>query len=276
MKTVIHVWTHNFNINNERLKKYNYLNETNFYFGLGDLIRSSIKLYELSKILNFNYIIDIQLHPISNFLNVVPHQYSEHVLKNKDNVDYVCYGEVDDYIQSHGNSDIMLILTNDFYGDGKISDDCKRFIQNIFIPNNRFNQFIQNKLSTIPFEHFNILHYRINDNSFLGLPNSEESNYYTYLSHLRQYKEKNDILISDTKSLKKYVFMNDDIFMFDTKVCHLGLSTDLDEIRDTLFELFLLINSKKIKTMCKIHTVSGFVQWIGKIYDIPVISLNVV
>uniref|UniRef100_A0A6C0E0T8 Uncharacterized protein n=1 Tax=viral metagenome TaxID=1070528 RepID=A0A6C0E0T8_9ZZZZ len=33
-----------------------YLNETNFYFGLGDLIRSTIKLYDLPKIMIFNCI----------------------------------------------------------------------------------------------------------------------------------------------------------------------------------------------------------------------------
>ena len=52
MKTVIHVWTHEFNINHEHLLKYNYYNEKEFYFGLGDLMRSTIKLYELSKIMN--------------------------------------------------------------------------------------------------------------------------------------------------------------------------------------------------------------------------------
>ena len=87
-------------------------------------------------------------------------------------------------------------------------------------------------------------------------------------------KEENDILITDTKKLKHYFFQNDNIFMFDTKICHLGLSTNSDEIRDTLFELFLIIHSSKIKTYCKIHQVSGFVKWISKIYGIPLIQIN--
>ena len=45
MKIVIHTWTHTFNIHQEHLKKYN---ETNFYFGLGDLIR--LILYHKIKI----------------------------------------------------------------------------------------------------------------------------------------------------------------------------------------------------------------------------------
>ena len=70
MKTVIHCWTHEFNINQDHLNKYNYLKEKDFYFGLGDLIRSTIKLYYLSKTLGFNFIVDIQLHPISEYLTI--------------------------------------------------------------------------------------------------------------------------------------------------------------------------------------------------------------
>lgn len=272
MKTVIHTWTHTFNINNEELLKYNYLNETNFYFGLGDLIRSSIKLYELSKIMKFRYIVDIQLHPISHFLYVIPHKYSDYVNKNKNNVRYVCYGEVEDYINQHNSSDIMLILTNDFYPDIPLTEDCKQFIKNILTPTDIFNKFIQNNLSKVPFLNFSVLHYRINDNDFLN--KSEELDYDCFLSHLQEHKEDNSILISDTNKLKKYIFMHDNIFMFDTKICHLGLSNDTDEIRDTLFELFLLTKATKIKTLSKIHSMSGFVKWISKIYDIDVVSLN--
>ena len=62
--------------------------------------------------------------------------------------------------------------------------------------------------------------------------------------------------------------------MFDNNICHLGRSKYVDAIKDTLFELFLITYSKKIKTYCKIHTVSGFVKWISEIYDIPIQILS--
>jgi hypothetical protein len=272
MKTVIHVWTHEFNINQEHLLKYNYLKETNFYFGIGDLLRSTIQLYHLSKVMNFHFIVDIQLHPISQFLQVFKHEYSDYVLRNKDNVDYVCYGAVEDYINEHSQEEILLLLTNDFYSKDDIDNDCKDFIKKIFTPTKLFRTFINNKISRIPFKKFNIFHYRINDNEFLN--NHEEILYETYFNHFKKNKEENDILISDTKKLKKYIFMHDNIFMFDTKVCHLGLSKVSDEIRDTLFEFFLLTYATKIKTYCKIHNMSGFIKWISKVYDIPVVSFN--
>jgi len=272
MKTLIHVFTHNFNINQEHLKKYNFLHEKNFYFGLGDLLRSTIKLYNLSKMMNFKFIVDIQLHPIAKFLKTENHEYKDYVLHNKAKVEYVCYGAVEDYINSHSENDVMMILTNDFYNDEKLSNDCKEFMKKIFTPNDTFNHFIQMKLNKIPFSTFNIIHYRINDNEFLN--NNEEIAFDMYLNHLKENREFNDILLTDTKKLKKYLFLHDDIFMIDTKICHLGLSTDEDEVRDTLFEFFLLINASKIKTYCKIHKISGFIEWTSKIYDIPMVAFN--
>jgi hypothetical protein len=271
MKTVIHCWTHEFNINQDHLNKYNYLKEKDFYFGLGDLIRSTIKLYYLSKTLGFNFIVDIQLHPISEYLIVDSHEYSKYVLNNKDKVDYVCYGAVEDYIINNKN-DIQMILTNDFYDGEDLDSQCKMFIKNIFRPTDNFRKFISNKINKIPFEKYNIFHYRVNDNEFLK--KSEEIVYDMYLDHLLKYKENNDILITDTKKLKDYIYLNDDIFMFDTKMCHLGLSKDSDAIRDTLFEFILVTTASKIKTYCKIHQISGFVKWISKIYDIEIIAYN--
>ena len=272
MKIVIHTWTQKFNINQEHLKKYNYYNETNFYFGLGDLIRSTIKLFHLSKTMNFRLIVDIQLHPISYFLKNEKHEYNDLVLKNKDNVDYVCYGGVEDYINQHPDNDIMFILTNDFCDEQNINNECKDFIKKILTPKDDYHNFIQRKMKKIPYSNFNILHYRLNDDEFLKKKSSivfEE-----VYQNLQKNKESNDVLITDTYQFKHLVFSKDDsIFMFDIKICHLGLSENIDEIRDTLFEFFLITKCSKIKTYCKIHEMSGFVKWISKIYDIAIYKI---
>jgi len=269
MKTIIHVWSHKFNINDEHLKKYNYFNETNFYFGLGDLIRSTIKLFYLAKKMNFNLIVDLQHHPINEYLINKEHEYSNYVKTNENNINYVCYGALEDYI-NESKENILLILTNDFYF-GDIDEECKIFIKNILTPNNKFKKFIDYKISKIPYEEFNIIHYRLNDDEFLNKDNNHSYN--NLLEHYNNNKEKNDILISDTKSFKNYIFLNSDCFIFDIKVCHLGLSSDTDEVRDTLFEFFLITQSKKIKSYCIIHKISGFVKWISKIYDISLVKI---
>lgn len=271
MKTVVFVWTHKFNIDDERLKKYNYFNETEFYFGLGDLLRATIKLFYLSKTMNFKFIVDVELHPISFFLKCDKHEYSEVLYQNKDNVDYVCYGEVEDYIESKKDGELIFMFTNDFYEGDEISEECKEFMKGILTPTDKYEKYITQLIGKIPFGKYNILHYRLNDSEFLG----KESliNFGEKLEHLKKNREPNDVLVTDTLKFKNYVFFNDDIFMFDTKVCHLGLSTNVDEIRETLFEFFLITRSSKIKTYCKIHKISGFVKWISKIYDVPIVSI---
>jgi hypothetical protein len=270
MKTIIFTWSQKFNINNEHLEKYNHLKETNFFFGLGDLIRASIKLYSLSKKMNFRLIVDLQLHPISTFLKAEIHEYSFLVLKNKNNIDYICYGAVVDFIKSKPDDSVSFLFTNDFY-DGEITEDIKIFIKNILQPTDVFQKFINYKLEKIKIKPFQILHYRLNDDEFLNKNNNNENKYKKLFNHFLKIKENSDILISDTQSFKDYVFQNNgNIMMYDINICHLGLSSDKDAIRDTLFEFFLITYSSKIKTYCRIHHMSGFVKWISKIYDIPV------
>lgn len=269
MKTIIHVWTHEFNIDQKHLTKYNYYNETEFYFGLGDLLRSTIKLYNLSKTMNFRLIVDLQLHPISSFLEMQKTEYSDYVIQNKNNIDYVCYGAVEDYI-NETNKDVSLILTNDFF-QGVVTNDCKNFMKNILKPTIEYKQYINFLLRQLPFENYNIIHYRLNDDEFKNKNSTKNLDYLNEMTNsLNRHKEKNDVLVTDSLSFKEYSFLNSEVFIFDTKLCHLGLSKDYHAIRDTLFEFFLITGAKKIKTYCKIHSVSGFVKWISEIYDIPI------
>jgi hypothetical protein len=207
MKTIIFAWSQKYNINQDHLKKYNYHNETNFYFGIGDLIRASIKLYDLSKKMKFDLIIDIQLHPLSNFLRVIKHDYSHLVLKNKDNIDYVCYGAVEDYIKSKSDNSISFIFTNDFF-NGEITQDIKNYIKNILTPTDIFQQYINNKLKKIKKKPFQILHYRLNDDEFLNNSFKNENKFKQLILKLKKIKEDNDVLISDTKSFKDMIFNN--------------------------------------------------------------------
>lgn len=272
MKTVIHVWSHDFNINQQQLKKYNILNEKNFYFGLGDLIRSTIKLFELSKIMNFNLVVDLQLHPISSFIECSENDFSELVRQNKNNIDYVCYGALENYINENNNN-VMYILTNDFF-EGTISNECKQFIKNLLKPTKEYEKYINYQLSTIPYENYNILHYRLNDDEFKNNSYKDINHFNNLLYNLNNNKENNDVLLTNSLLFKEFLFSNSDVFFFDTKLCHLGLSKDYDAIRDTLFEFFLITRSNKIKTYCKIHAVSGFVKWISQIYDKPIITIT--
>ena len=97
-KTIIHVWTQDFlELDGTKSKEF---------FGFGDLIRCSIELYKLCKCMNYNFILDISLHPISQFYNEYKHEYSELISENKDKIYW--YG-----LSSNPNPEaIELLRTN--------------------------------------------------------------------------------------------------------------------------------------------------------------------
>ena len=80
--TVIHVWT------NDCCNKSYDIGDTSSYWGIGDLIRGTIKLYQLSLIMRFDFYVDISLHPISKFLVNPDHPYKDIVLEYRNEIEY--------------------------------------------------------------------------------------------------------------------------------------------------------------------------------------------
>lgn len=260
MKTVIHTWVNN-------------------YFGLGDLIRGTIKLYQLSKKLNFIYIVDIQLHPISNFLKIQPHGFSDFVKENKNHI--VCKHNVEEYILNSQDK-LLYFITNDGYENLEpITEDCKDFIKNLLTPNEKFLDYIENKMKLYKLEKYtyDILHFRLGDNNGLIEGNINEDFFEKLSIKIDNYKElsveiNSKVLISDNVKFKEFVKKKYiDITSFNVDVAHLGHHNHIDKIRDTVFEFFVLTKSKSINTYSVYEWISGFVYWVHQIYDIPLIKI---
>lgn len=278
MKTIIHVYTNNcYNIIYDEKK-------IDTYWGLGDILRGTIKLYQLSEILNFNLIVDFQLHPISKYLELKNHIYQDIVLRCKDNIVYYEFDKLEDSIINFLNSDksFMLLNTNDkIINDFPITENCRIFIKDLLKPKPEFQEFILKKLNQLPFRLFNIVHIRFSDN----FQNKEKIinkidffNYYKdYIKILKQYTNKNYIIISDNEQfksgLKKYY---SNYYISDSKVCHLGKKNNKEEnIRDTLAEFFLISYSQSIKTYSFYYWTSGYVERIHQIYNIPLENIPI-
>jgi len=142
MKTVIHVWTNNCcNI------KYN-PNDTSSYWGIGDLLRGTIKLFQLQSSLKFQLFVDISLHPISAFIENSTHNYTNLIENNKHNIPYYYIDTLKPYLSEKykqnkqcssdelNNDQIILLTTNDKTIETlPITDNCKVFIKKILKPN---------------------------------------------------------------------------------------------------------------------------------------------
>jgi hypothetical protein len=302
--TVIHVWT-----NKCSNIKYN-PNDTSSYWGLGDLIRGTIKLFQLQRYLKFNLVVDISLHPISHFIENTntDNKYLQFINKNKNNIPYFYIDKLKPYLLealdkslaktllsiSDNNIDIVLdannnicekiilLTTNDKNIETLlITDECKIFIKNIFKQKLEFQYYYENIINNFPNNYkekkYSILHIRLGDNYLVKNDADDTIVFETLINKFittNALKTNEDIIITDNKSLKNYIKNHNDLFTLDTIIAHTGINSEKEIIRDTLLEFFLLQNAKEIKTFSVYDWISGFVCWIAKIYDIPLLSIK--
>jgi hypothetical protein len=258
-KTVILVWTQK--LCNKVSNKYDY------FWGLGDIVRGAIYMFQLSKKYGFRLLVDIQLHPISKFLKKQTHEYNNYVLQNKDNIHY--YGK---YLETKiltTHDEVICVFTNNKFKQ-EITEECKEFIKSILTPNEEFQNYMNQILwKRPPPLNYTIIHFRLGD-SLLIRGEYEENNFMKQLTVFKNHKDATDVLISDCMPFKEYVSSNcSDIFLYDMYVSHIGYESHENSIKDTLFEFFLVTHSKKIKTFCVYDHISGFVLIAHQIYDIP-------
>lgn len=267
-KTIIHVWTQNFlELDGSQSKEF---------FGFGDLIRCSIELYKICKYMNYRFILDISLHPISQFYNNHNHEYSELILENKNNIYHIPYHNMLRYIiKSIKEKDVLYficnfgsIFSNPKFGETEIeTKERTEYFKNIFTPNEEFMNYINENYKDILVTNYNILHYRFEDNYLL---NKCEDNFDKFYEHVINNYNDNCIFMCDSTEFKKYIKnKNKNIKLIDNEVCHIGKCKNKELLRYTLSELYIVSKSKYIKSFSVYGWISGFVNHISNLYNIP-------
>jgi len=268
-KTVILAWTH---------KVSNLVtDDVNNFWGIGDLIRGTIQLYQLSKKHNFELIVDIQHHPISGLLKERTHDFSDFVKQNQENIPFIFPGQVENHILNNLNTldEPLLFITTDLYQE-PITEECQSFIKDILAPNNEFQTYMREKDKPNPFFLHSILHYRVGDAEMIrGEFNPLSSQKYMKNIIKNDLKtNENIIFLSDSQHLKDLVKKNGTFFVFDTEIGHLGYHSDTNKLRDTLFEFFVMTKAEKIKSYTINNWPSGFVKIVHEIYNVPLESIT--
>lgn len=280
-KTVIMVWikTDSGTHPNGSIKTY----------GLGDLLRGTIYLHQMSVRLGFNFIVDFSMNPISNHLLVHEHEHvhSQYVNANIKNTHIVHCHEPNKfdviYQASLMNPDPLLICTNMFCNE-PLSVECKQFMKTLLTPNASFSTYLieQNALHNVSVP-YSIMHIRLHDDEFFNNKSVNNSDMNDAIKIITQHTIPGDILMSNSHRFKEHVkslYGHDNIAMFNTNPLHLGeLSTmfhdSIDKsFKDTLYEFFVLVNASSIKTYSVYDWVSGFVKFASLIYDVPLIDLK--
>jgi len=239
----------------------------NWFFGLGDLFRAVISMYQLSKKHNFQLIVDIQHHPLSKFLKKQDNPYDHLIAENKDNILFVMPNDVEKFILDSKES-VVFFMTNLPFSD-PITPECKAFVKELLIPNEEMQQYIDEKKREIPFEDYSILHYRLGDDELVRNSINENLLIGAARHLLEKEQEKNNILMSDSYNFKRLIKKNLSIFMFDIDIKHSGYQDHREQLKDTLFEFFIVLGAKKIHSSSVYGWPSGFVKIARDIYDVP-------
>lgn len=267
-KTIIHVWTQEFlELDGSQSKEF---------FGFGDLIRCSIELYKLCKCMNYNFIVDISLHPIYQFYNEYKHEYSELILKNKDEIYHISPNIMLRFISKEiKKKDVIYFisnfcssLSNPKFGETEIeTKERTDYFKKIFTPNEEFMNYINENYKDILNKNYKILHYRLEENYLLNKCQDDFDKFYKHL--VNNYND-NYIFICNSTEFKKYIKnKNKNIKIIDNEVCHIGKCKNKELLKYTLSELYILSKSKYIKSFSVYEWISGFVNHISKLYDIP-------
>jgi hypothetical protein len=256
-------------------------------YGLGDILRGTIYLHQMSVKFGFNFIVDIRPHPISQHLIVNKHSLMEYVDANMNNIKIINCDETADrfhyiYNASLHISDPLLICTNMFCNEN-LSSDCKHFMKQLLTPNKNFSEYLNEKTRSysILSSPYSIIHFRLGDSEFLTKNQTDCSTLNETVNILKKYAESTDILMTDSFRFKQYLVDNKiNVAMFNTRPLHLGefltVFTEVgDSFKETLYEFFTLSTASKIKTYSVYGWVSGFVKFSSLIYDVPLTNLKI-
>jgi hypothetical protein len=269
MKTVIYVWSTKY------IRESGYCWEKEHYWGLGDMLRGILAMHYICKKLNYNLIIDYSLHPISNFINQIPHDFNDIIQKNKDNIRFYVfnsYDQIENFLKKEFiNNDVTYFATNaSLFVYDSIDEAAKKFIKENFTPNDELKKLINSYTPTI--ENYSIIHYRLGDNFLSEKENAEIFSRIVNQHFIFNYKD-DDIFITDSNSFKRFVKENlKNVKIVDIDVGHIGLEKNIDLIKNTLIEFFIMTRAKHIKTYTNYTWISGFVHIVHKIYDVPIFS----
>lgn len=263
MKEVIFVWTH----------KYSNLESTPLSgrHGLGDLLRGTIGILRFCEQRGYECYIDISQHPLSQLLAVTPHKYSEFIETNKDTVrlfpQHEAFEQIDNELKENDLIYFFTPLGLDEL-DIPITPSVKMRIRELLTPNEELSSYIDN--IEMPYSNFTALHFRLGDNEVIL--DQQANEYKEYINFIRAFPKGNCILFSDSHTLKELA--KPFIFSFDYKPTHVGFHTNMNDLKNTMFEFFLLMRANTISTYSVYFWPSGFVKLINYIYDVPLINLR--
>jgi len=239
--------------------------------GIADFIRGTICLFQECQKYKYTFLLN-NSHPIFQYLRPHPQLTSEqhsYVHEFIPGSSFYLYNDIyAALVQAFDMNESFSCISNSFYTRinnemchwGPIQNDCKQFLKDLFVPTDEMNQYIQDIFTTININcgrPYRVIHLRFGDD-YIHQGTFDEN-------RLAVFCEKIQTIIMDGS---QYILLTDSVtmgsvlkekipslFYYNNKKVHLGdLRTplhisdfnELDGVRDTMADFFILSKSEKI------------------------------
>ena len=253
--------------------------------GLADFLRGSISLFNYSQKYNYNFYFD-DSHLLFKYLLKHPSFITNGELCDAiELLPPLTYETIDDEIQKlFLKKQSFCILTNAFYTKnnnamenfGDIPSECKKFLRQVFTPNECIKEDIinvYNKLNINLRKEYSVIHLRFGDN-YIRENVFNEKVFDTLNAKVKNILNNNKsnqiILLSDSSSMAKELQKdNPELFYWDNTKIHMGeLKNENAElgVKDALIDFFIMTQCDKIYCHA-FHGISGFSKLVSLIYD---------
>lgn len=265
MKTLVHVWTQSpCNV---------HVTDMAYRWGLGDQIRSTLGTLRFCERAGIQCIVDLSLHPISALLAQKKHTYSDLLQSNKNSIHALLTHELGPFLQNQfAISDVVFCYVAwgvDVYSIPPSPREIAA-MNELLTPTELFASYIKDMTCALPWSEYSILHFRLGDTEVIQ--EKKDTNYEPIFAIAKAHMTSTDILLSDSAAFKEKCRLP--LFTFKNPVAHLGFHTDVDKIKHTLFEFFLLKHATSIKTYSVYGWSSGFATVAAYLYNIPLIKIQ--
>ena len=235
-----------------------------FSAGLGDMLRGTVYLHQLSQQLNFKLIVDTQLHPVSHMLGSRPHEYSNYVIENQSKIINAINLDANNHlivnsIRTHLTPDPILITTNHSHNVSlALSHECKQFMRSMLVPNDEFKSYFNDTCNALKIpEHYSIIHVRVGDHDLVN-HSSIIANYNKLFDIVNKHLKTTPsmFIITDSVQFKEYLKRTIDPALNDriikTTPIHLSYANaanDMKTIKETLFDYYISRISRLRRTI---------------------------
>ena len=263
--------------------------------GLGDFLRGSFCIFQLAKLLNIEFDIDISNHPIAKFIknvqsvkgvdynnielfmenNSINHQYV--IQFGKPNISDDFLHNIINWLNSQ-NTEVFGFFSNAFPFFNQFQPKTIEFIKSKFQPTPFMDSYVEQSLKQMNLsegQSFEIIHIRTGDQHLIdNVPMT--GRFIKKITNLVKKliePTKQYLIISDSNIIKNHLKIIPNFHLLIKNIAHVGgegiKTTEDNGIMNTMLDFFLMSRSQSILSLSVYNHISGFSQYCAILHGIP-------